>query len=428
MAEGLFRDLTKGCKDIQVDSAGIGAINGEPPSTHAVEVLDELNIDIGDLRSKPVTAELVKKADFIFCMTYVHLDSILLLFPQAAEKTYLLREFQSDIPVIAREVADPIGGNRDLYRSCREQIRQALPRLLDVVINSKKESSMPKTTKKIYLGADHGGVELKEHVREWLAQHDLPFEDVGAFTTQSVDYSDYAGKVAYAVSRGEAEFGILICRTGIGMSIAANKVPGVRAALVQDPEVARITREHNNTNVLCLAARTLKSPEALEIVENWLNTPFAGGRHERRIQKAESLASGCDFSGDTVGAPQLSTADPEIAGVIHHEEIRQRQNIELIASENFTSRAVMQAQGSCLTNKYAEGYPKKTMVWWVRIRGSGRTAGDRSRQKALQSRSRECSAPFRIPSQHGCLLLTDQARGQNPHHGSISRRSPDSRS
>lgn len=359
MAEGLFRDMTKGRKDINVQSAGIGAVNGQSPSTHAVEVMEELNIDISNLRSKPVTAELIKKADYIFCMTYGHLDSMLLLFPQAADKTYLVREFQTDVPVIAREVADPIGGSREHYRACRDQISESLPQLLDVVLMSKKEMPVLKTTKKIFLGADHGGIELKENVRDWLKQQELPFEDVGAFTTQSVDYPDYAGKVAYAVARGEADFGILICKTGIGMSIAANKVPGVRAALVNDPEVAKITREHNNTNVLCLAARDLKTPLALEIIETWLSTPFSGGRHERRVQKAEALAFGCDFSGDTVGAPSLAQVDPKIASIIQREEKRQRQNIELIASENFTSRAVMETQGSCLTNKYAEGYPGK---------------------------------------------------------------------
>ena len=358
MAEGLFRDLTKGQPELQVQSAGIGAVNGQSPSTHAVEVMAELGINISGLRSKPVTAELVKKSDLIFCMTYGHLDSMLLLFPQAADKTFLVREFQSDVPVIAREVADPIGGPRDLYRACRDQIREALPRLLEVVTQSKKSSPMPKTTKKIYLGADHGGVELKESIRQWLQQQQLPFEDVGPFTTQSVDYSDYAGKVAHAVASGEADFGILVCRTGIGMSIAANKVPGVRAALVHDPEVAKITREHNNSNVLCLGSRDLRPSAAQEIVENWLNTPFAGGRHEKRIRKAEALAESGPSCGPGAGV-SLEEVDPEISALVHEEQQRQNHNIELIASENFTSSAVMEAQGSCLTNKYAEGYPKR---------------------------------------------------------------------
>jgi glycine hydroxymethyltransferase len=119
-----------------VTSAGIGAIGGQPPSPYAVEVMQEIGIDIHHIHSKPLTAELVRKADFIFVMTYGHLDSMLLLFPFAAEKTFLLREFETDLPALEREVADPIGQCRETYRECRDQIRAALPRLLDLVLRS----------------------------------------------------------------------------------------------------------------------------------------------------------------------------------------------------------------------------------------------------------------------------------------------------
>jgi glycine/serine hydroxymethyltransferase len=157
--------------------------------------------------------------------------------------------------------------------------------------------------------------------------------------------------VAQSVAHHKAQLGVLICSTGIGMSIAANKVPGIRAALVGDASTAALARQHNNANVLCLAGKTTKPEEARRIVDAFLDARFEGGRHELRIKKMETKIMPTDL--------RLSAVDPEIAAVIEHERQRQQENIELIASENFTSPAVMEAQGSVLTNKYAEGYPKK---------------------------------------------------------------------
>jgi len=135
------------------------------------------------------------------------------------------------------------------------------------------------------------------------------------------------------------------------MSMAANKVPGVRAALVRDQQTATLSRQHNNANVLCLGAMTTPPEEAKKIVDAFLAAQFEGGRHERRVAKMESTV--------TPTSQRLQTVDPEIASAIFLERQRQQENIELIASENFVSPAVMEAQGSVLTNKYAEGYPSK---------------------------------------------------------------------
>jgi RpiB/LacA/LacB family sugar-phosphate isomerase len=261
-----------------------------------------------------------------------------------------------------REVADPIGQARETYRACRDQIKRALPRLLALVLQDEAKTEPVKpsattATRTLYVAADHGGVDLKKLLVPWLEELDYQVEDCGAFTTESVDYPDYAGQVARAVVEGRATFGILICKSGIGMSMAANKVPGVRAALVYNLENARLSREHNDANVLCLSAAETPVKRAKEIIDLWLKTPFSGGRHERRVCKMETLAATPPASTST--APSLATADPAIYDVIQKEAQRQRENIELIASENFTSRAVMEAQGSCLTNKYAEGYPGK---------------------------------------------------------------------
>jgi glycine/serine hydroxymethyltransferase len=153
------------------------------------------------------------------------------------------------------------------------------------------------------------------------------------------------------VALRKAEFGLLICTTGVGMSITANKVAGVRAALVTDEQTATLARKHNNANVLCLAGKSTPPEEARKIVDAFLNAQFEGGRHERRVSKMENQVTHPEL--------RLREVDPQIADAIDHERMRQQENIELIASENFTSPAVMEAQGSVLTNKYAEGYPKK---------------------------------------------------------------------
>jgi RpiB/LacA/LacB family sugar-phosphate isomerase len=359
MAEGLFRDLVQGRRDIEVFSAGIGAIGGQPPSAHAVEVMKELGIDITPLRSKPVTQDLVRRADHILVMTYGHLDSMLMLYPSAADRTHLLREFEPDLSPAQREVADPIGQSKEVYRKCRDQIRKALPSFLSHMIEHTGSTPAPSfrdVSTRIALAADHGGVELKTEVRHFLERGGMEVNDLGAHSGESVDYPDFAEAVVHKILSGEADRGILICKTGIGMSMAANKFPHIRAALVHDVETARLSREHNNANVLCLGSAEVDPVLAREIIEVWLNTAFAGGRHERRVQKMETLK---EPTGSTTAANNqpLSETDPEVFRALEHEKVRQRDNIELIASENFTSRAVMEAQGSCLTNKYAEGYP-----------------------------------------------------------------------
>ena len=201
------------------------------------------------------------------------------------------------------------------------------------------------TNLRIVIGSDHKGVELKEVAVELLTSWGFTVEDVGPFTKESCDYSDYANDVCKRVVDGRADRGILVCFSGIGMSIAANRWRGVRATLVRSPQVAALSRQHNNSNVMCLAAAFVNSDMLDEILSTWLNAEFEGGRHEARLLKAS-------------GSP-LAVSDPELASLIEEERKRQNNNIELIASENFASPAVMEAQGSILTNKYAEGYPDK---------------------------------------------------------------------
>ncbi|RMF80343.1 MAG: ribose 5-phosphate isomerase B [Nitrospirae bacterium] len=135
------------------------------------------------------------------------------------------------------------------------------------------------------IGADHGGFHLKEVVIRSLERHGVPFVDLGTHDESSVDYPDYAEKVASGVASGDYDRGILICGTGIGMSIAANKFFGVRAALCHNTYTARMSRAHNDANILVLGGRVIGPGVAEEIVDVWLETPFDGGRHARRVEK-----------------------------------------------------------------------------------------------------------------------------------------------
>jgi ribose 5-phosphate isomerase B len=142
---------------------------------------------------------------------------------------------------------------------------------------------------KIALGADHAGYELKDQIRRHLQQQGFAVRDQGTSSPESVDYPDYARAVAHDVTAQRADLGILVCGSGIGMAMAANKVDGIRAANVNSEYEAQMSREHNNANVLALGARILKPEEALRIVDKWLSTQFAGGRHERRVEKITAL-------------------------------------------------------------------------------------------------------------------------------------------
>jgi ribose 5-phosphate isomerase B len=140
-------------------------------------------------------------------------------------------------------------------------------------------------TMRVALGADHAGVALKDALKRALEARGVAVEDFGTQGTASVDYPDFAGAVARVVSEGRFDRGVLVCGSGIGMAITANKVPGIRAAAIGDTTAARLSREHNDLNVLALGARVTPEPLALDILRTFLETPFAGGRHEARVRK-----------------------------------------------------------------------------------------------------------------------------------------------
>ena len=354
MAEGLFRHMAQGRGDYKVISAGLGAINGQAPSTYAVRGLKEIGIEIGGQRSRMLTGQMVHDADLIFGMTHGHVDAISLLYPQAVEKTFLLREFDDTLQVYEKDISDPIGGSYDVYLNCRDQIEQGIVSILKFVEQHSMQVASPVSSGKtlaLALGSDHAGLRLKETIKDHLTKQGVQYHDFGTGSTESTDYPDYAQAVGLNVVGGRSHLGILVCSTGVGMSIAANKIAGVRAALIFDERMATLARQHNDANVLCLGEQVVSAETAIKIVDAFLSAQFEGGRHERRVHKFERMAAS--------PLARVQAVDPDIAETIAMERLRQEENIELIASENFTSAAVMAAQGSVLTNKYAEGYPGK---------------------------------------------------------------------
>ncbi len=145
---------------------------------------------------------------------------------------------------------------------------------------------------RIALGCDHGGFELKEAVRQHLEEKGVEWEDFGAYSTESVDYAPIAAKAARSVAAGKADFGVLVCSTGIGISMAANKIKGIRAAVCTDAHCAEMTRRHNNANILCMGGQVVDKETALQLVDIFLSTGFDGGRHERRIGQIAQIEEG----------------------------------------------------------------------------------------------------------------------------------------
>jgi ribose 5-phosphate isomerase B len=165
------------------------------------------------------------------------------------------------------------------------------------------------STGAIWIGNDHGGYELKRHIIEHLSQKGVPFHDAGTDSSEIVRYPYYAALVAEAILRGDAERGVLICSTGIGMSIIANRYPGIRASLCTSTYMGKMTRAHNDSNLLCLGGKITGVFEALDILEAWLTTPYEGGRHD--ISLGLIAEAGEVMSSRRLWTPDVPAKPPE---------------------------------------------------------------------------------------------------------------------
>jgi len=366
MAEAILRERLGPDSPLFVHSAGVSSMGGSLISPEAVLVLGEIGIDARDHLSSPVMIEALEDAAHVVCMTAGHAMILNQIFPETAHKVRLMHSFGMDNPT--KDVLDPVGGSLDVYRHTRDELDGAIADLILTLRENGELGTIPGTTPatpatpanpektrpmKVALGSDHGGFELKEKLVEKLRARGLDVQDVGTFSSESVDYPDIASDVASKVSDGDVDSGILVCTTGIGMSITANKFPRVRAALCFSPHLARMSRTHNNANVLALPGDQISEGDVDGIINEWFQAEFEGGRHERRVNKIDRAMA--EHHEPLI----VKDVDPEIYEVLRNESERQHHNIELIASENCASAAVREANGSLLTNKYAEGYPGK---------------------------------------------------------------------
>lgn len=262
-------------------SAGTGAYDGGPASRHSTDALAERGLDLSSHRSQRITRKLVDTSFVIFCMTEGHRKALQQAFPECNTPILLIRELMPS--GATREVGDPFGADFKTYSASRDAIEEAIPSILAFL----RRHVTPRTVT-LSIGCDHGALELKTALVAFLKKNAYNVLDRGTHNTTSVDYPDFAKKVASDVSTGAAQYGILACRTGIGICISANKVAGIRAAVVHNVLDAKLCREHNDANIICFGG-THDTPEAAENYLNiFLKTRFAGGRHSLRVEKIET--------------------------------------------------------------------------------------------------------------------------------------------
>lgn len=292
MAEYLLRShASRHNLELRVASAGLAAFTGDTGSDHAIEALQEVGINATGHRSRKVHVHLLHEFDLILPMTESHKKQLLALAPELSGKIFLLKEFAERVnqgkdptELVEKdyEISDPFGQSLDVYRQSREEIDQAVRAIVAYFLEGGGNV-------KVAVGSDHGGFGAKKALIEHLRGQGFDVHDFGTDSEESCDYPDIAHEVAKAVVERRFSQGILICGTGIGMSIAANKVPGIRAALCTDSYSARMARNHNDSNVLCLGARVTGLGVMFDIVDTYLQESFAGGRHSTRVGKIENV-------------------------------------------------------------------------------------------------------------------------------------------
>ena len=290
MAEYLFRHQAEKVNlEVDVASVGIQAFAGDTASENTLAALAEVGIDGSGHRSRRIHHLLLNEYDLILAMTNSHKQQLLQLAPDLQGKIFLLKEFVKQGQELdayiekAYDIADPFGGSLEVYRTSLGEIAQATQALVNHLAYGKEKKM------KIVIGADHGGYLAKQAIIEYLQGQGYKVEDLGTHSEESCDYPDIAKEVAKAVAQEQLTLGVLICGTGIGMSIAANKVPGIRASLCHDTYSARMTRAHNDSNILCLGARVTGLGLMFDIVDAYLQSSFIGGRHATRVEKIEQL-------------------------------------------------------------------------------------------------------------------------------------------
>ena len=296
MAEALFKlkaENSGQSENFKILSAGIAAQEQQPASSGAIKAMSKYGAVIDEHSSRQLKREYVESADLVLTMTLAHKNMLLMNMPGIKAKVFTLAEYAGE----TGDIADPYGGSDYEYEIVAKQIANFVDKIWKKVLREAGmsqilENSIKEEVKKsvrVAIGSDHGGFKLKQEVVKILQQDNILHEDLGTYSAEAVDYPDIAWKVASAVSTGKFDRGIIICGTGIGVAIAANKVKGIRAALCGDVYSAAMSRAHNYANVLTLGERVTGIGLAGMIVKTWLSTDFEGGRHSGRIKKISQM-------------------------------------------------------------------------------------------------------------------------------------------
>lgn len=284
MAEAIFNHLCS-IEGTTAGSCGVYAIRNSRASINTVMTLmNEINVNIAGREAVQLTADHIKEADYVFAMTTGIKKLLAENFPEFRKKIFTLSEFAE----VEGEISDPYGGDMETYKKTFAQLKGCIKNVLQKL---KQENIRYDggSIMRIAIGSDHAGFQMKNEIIKHLEGGDYEVKDFGTFVEESVDYPDYAFAVANEVVGGNVDLGILVCGTGIGISIAANKVAGVRCALCGDTFSAHSCREHNNSNILALGSRVIGTGLAFDIVDAFLTAQFQGGRHQNRIDKITKL-------------------------------------------------------------------------------------------------------------------------------------------
>ena len=274
MAECLFSNAIGNLSDkFEVMSAGLFANENSVANEKAKYVLKNCGLIVAH-RAKMLTQNMIDNAFALIFMTDRHLQMALKKFENFPTICCAISDFLPD----KHDISDPFGESIEQYKDVKDTIESAIPEILKLI----------KKTMTVSIGADHGGHLLAKKIADHLSSAKEVINH-GTFDDISVNYPEFAKKVAIEIQTGRSNFGILICKSGIGMSIAANKFNSIRAALVHDEKTAKSAREHNDANILCLGSETMDERTALRIVDTFLNTSFSGERHELRVKQINEI-------------------------------------------------------------------------------------------------------------------------------------------
>lgn len=282
-------------EDFKISSAGTYAFSGVKPPPNAIQTAREYGVDLSGHRSRSIHLSMLEGSDIVLCMTSHHKTQLVAKFPWFEDRIFVLREYAGMEPSedpetgqVNYNIIDPIGQGREVYHKVFGQIKDAIEKIIEKWETDREFKTNVLQTYRVAIGADHAGFPLKQNLIQYLQELGHEVEDFGVETDEhSVDYPDYARPVAEAVARGEFDFGVLVCGSGVGTDIVANRVKNARSVLARDVFTAKMSRSHNNTNILSLGARFTAATLAREILRVWLSTPFEGGRHERRVRKID---------------------------------------------------------------------------------------------------------------------------------------------